>query len=80
MSGAGGGGGEPGLWVAAVHRRKVPRGPDWVPPAGDGVGAQIELINRVKSKSIVVLSAFLLEVRSGFQFCLVPNWEACVTC
>lgn len=61
-------------------RNKVPRGPDCVPPAGDGVGAQIESINGVKAKSIVVLSAFLLQVRSGFQLCLVPNWEACVTC
>ena len=34
----------------------------------------------MKAKINVVLSAFLLEVRSGFQLCLVPSWEACVTC
>lgn len=54
-------------------RRKVPRGSDCVPPAGNGVGAQIEPIHGVKAKSDVVLSAFPLQVRSGFQLCLVTN-------
>lgn len=61
-------------------QRKVALGSDCVPPAGDGVGAQIEPINGVKAKSNVVLPAFLLEVRSCFQLCLASSWEACVTC
>lgn len=60
-------------------RRKVPWGSDCVPPAGDGVGTQIEPINGVKAKTTLSCLPFCwkLEVRSGFQFCLVPNWEVC---
>lgn len=71
--------GEPGPWAESVGRRRVPGGSDCVPPAGDCVGLLMNPINGVKARA-TLSSAFLLEVRSGFQLCLVRSWEACVTC
>lgn len=61
------------LGCVSFPGEKAPWGSDCVPPAGDGVGTQIEPINGVKAKINVVLSA--LSVGSEIRFPALPCSE-----